>query len=663
MNRGVATSAFLAFLALAPGRILAQPACVPAPTVLCLNDNRFQVEVTWAHPGAGSGSGHAVPLTADTGLFWFFQQSNLELVVKVLDGRLSNRHFWVFYGGLSDVEYVITVTDLRTGVRETYHNPRGVLASNADTLAFNPENPPAGAAQAGALAVASDAPLRQGPELQVNVTTQGMQRAPSVAILPDGGFMVAWEDNYQAIYGRLYDGAGNPRGGEIRLNATTGTQGQSVVRLAASPTGEIMAVWNNGLHATARLFGSDGQPLGGEIPLSSRPYSQSHPDVVADPAGGFLVVWRDSGAVGVTATLRAQRFDVHGGRVGDEIEVDLGGSTPRVAASPSGGFLVAWLADGAGSLDTDIRARRLAPSGQPLGPAFRVNEEGGVRRRGYNATAIPVFHPGGGFSVVWTTYVFSGISGTPGLFAHSYGPDGSPAAIVQLAGVAAAEAFTFPAATTLPSGDTLLIWNEWNRPEDPDGGLLGRIFDPSWQPRGDEFRVNAYTPDLQIEPAVAVDAAGNAVVAWGSGVEESGVLPLPGYGEGTQDGNYFGVFAQRFTTAACASGSNQLCLGGRFKVEVRFKSPWTGQSEAGHAVPLTADTGGFWFFNDANMELVIKTLDGRARNGHFWVFAGALSDVEYDITVTDTVTGRVKTYHNAAHQLASRADTKAFSSE
>jgi hypothetical protein len=77
-------------------------------------------------------------------------------------------------------------------------------------------------------------------------------------------------------------------------------------------------------------------------------------------------------------------------------------------------------------------------------------------------------------------------------------------------------------------------------------------------------------------------------------------------------------------------------------------------------VPLTGDTGGFWFFNQANVELVIKTLDGRARNGHFWVFAGALSDVEYDITVTDTVTGLVKTYHNAPHQLASRADTKAF---
>jgi hypothetical protein len=42
------------------------------------------------------------------------------------------------------------------------------------------------------------------------------------------------------------------------------------------------------------------------------------------------------------------------------------------------------------------------------------------------------------------------------------------------------------------------------------------------------------------------------------------------------------------------------------------------------------------------------------------VFYGALSDVAYTITVTDTATGTVRTYDNPAGQLASRADTAAF---
>jgi hypothetical protein len=60
------------------------------------------------------------------------------------------------------------------------------------------------------------------------------------------------------------------------------------------------------------------------------------------------------------------------------------------------------------------------------------------------------------------------------------------------------------------------------------------------------------------------------------------------------------------------------------------------------------------------VELVIKALDGRAVDGKFWIFYGALSDVHYTITVTDTQTGAVKTYTNPSGQLASVADTSAF---
>jgi hypothetical protein len=77
-------------------------------------------------------------------------------------------------------------------------------------------------------------------------------------------------------------------------------------------------------------------------------------------------------------------------------------------------------------------------------------------------------------------------------------------------------------------------------------------------------------------------------------------------------------------------------------------------------VPLTADTGAFWFFDAANLEVMVKVLDGRAINGKLWVFFGALSDVDYTLTVTDTQTGQQKSYHNPAGTLASRADTQAF---
>jgi hypothetical protein len=47
-------------------------------------------------------------------------------------------------------------------------------------------------------------------------------------------------------------------------------------------------------------------------------------------------------------------------------------------------------------------------------------------------------------------------------------------------------------------------------------------------------------------------------------------------------------------------------------------------------------------------------------NGKFWFFYGALSNVEYTITVTDTQTGETKEYRNPSGQFASVADTGAF---
>jgi hypothetical protein len=110
--------------------------CQASAQRLCLNDGRFAVEVTWKDFQGQIGKGTAVPLSGDTGTFWFFNAANIELVVKALDGRPSNGHFWIFYGALSSVEYTVTVTDTQTGTMRTYTNPSGRFASVADTQAF-----------------------------------------------------------------------------------------------------------------------------------------------------------------------------------------------------------------------------------------------------------------------------------------------------------------------------------------------------------------------------------------------------------------------------------------------------------------------------------------------------------------------------------------------
>jgi hypothetical protein len=125
------------FIAKMPAVLTQVYPCFPSATVLCVNGDRFRVEVTWTKPDGSSGAGQAIALTGDTGYFWFFSANNIEMVIKVVDGRPLNSRFWVFAGGLTNVQAVINVTDTQTGAVRSYTNPQGVaFAPIQDTSAF-----------------------------------------------------------------------------------------------------------------------------------------------------------------------------------------------------------------------------------------------------------------------------------------------------------------------------------------------------------------------------------------------------------------------------------------------------------------------------------------------------------------------------------------------
>lgn len=111
--------------------------CVPNSTTLCLSNSRYQVRAQWVARDGASGAGQVLNLTGDTGAFWFFSLSNVEMVIKVLNGCGLNRRYWTFAGGLTDVNVILTVTDTETGTVKTYTNPQGTpFQPIQDTSAF-----------------------------------------------------------------------------------------------------------------------------------------------------------------------------------------------------------------------------------------------------------------------------------------------------------------------------------------------------------------------------------------------------------------------------------------------------------------------------------------------------------------------------------------------
>jgi len=128
-------------------------ACREGEDYLCLRDGRFEVRTHWSKPDVleefGAGTAVPVDISDESGLFWFFESGNIELIVKVLDGRTTNGSYWVFFGALSDVEYWITVRDAETDERRTYHNPPKEICGQKDLLAFSDMTAATGPSGAG----------------------------------------------------------------------------------------------------------------------------------------------------------------------------------------------------------------------------------------------------------------------------------------------------------------------------------------------------------------------------------------------------------------------------------------------------------------------------------------------------------------------------------
>lgn len=130
-------------------------------------------------------------------------------------------------------------------------------------------------------------------------------------------------------------------------------------------------------------------------------------------------------------------------------------------------------------------------------------------------------------------------------------------------------------------------------------------------------------------------------------------LFLPGFGSAAAWGK---PASAGLAAGSCVPNATTLCISdqvgdNRFKVQVAWSTAQSGgQSGMANAVPALpigfSQGGVFWFFSSTNPEMLVKVLNGCSINQNYWVFASAGTNVGLTATVTDTVTGAVKTYTN-----------------
>ncbi len=177
-----------------------------------------------------------------------------------------------------------------------------------------------------------------GSEFLVNTATTGMQGTPSLVGLRDGGFVVAWEDasglggdsSGTAIKAQIFDRAGAKAGSEFLVNtATAGNQAGPTV--TALPNGGFVVSWEDAsgqggdvsdTGIKAQIFRATGERVGTEFLINTVTENRQNNPALATLANGDVVIaWQDlSGQAGDASGtgIKAQILDPnvnHAGRL------------------------------------------------------------------------------------------------------------------------------------------------------------------------------------------------------------------------------------------------------------------------------------------------------------------------------------------------------------
>ena len=487
-----------------------------------------------------------------------------------------------------------------------------------------------------------------------------------VAVAGDGGYLVTWQED-GLIYARAFHASGTARAGATQLRFITGrlTGYGSDPRAAGLADGRFVVAWVDTpdpfvplSRVTVRLVDGNGAPLG--PPVTMEPPTAAYPPaLVVDAAGVATVAWTSFDFL-LPRRIHLRRLDATRpelpavgwpGAPGLDVVDGGDGFQPSLALVPGGVVLARPVSN------TTIAVTLLGLDAQPraaerrwdiLAPQDLFNE----------LVVATTADETGRFVVAWHELQRPEIDRVRAQrFAADGSPVGGPVDLVTRneLGAGPDRAIVLGDVESRRDGTLLVTWTlgrvltycanvdgfgncthyaEFVEGADVYAGVFaadGTSFGRAQAPPGVRFLNVAY------------DRAGGAAVAGDGWVMAYAGLSLE---------------AAKVAFTPCGADAASLCLDNRFRLQVEWQ---TGDFIGfGSPLSLTSDTGAFWFFSPSNVELVAKVLDGTGVNGKHWVFFASLTDVEFDLVVTDTATGAVKRYHNPQGTLASRADIGAF---
>ena len=157
--------------------------------------------------------------------------------------------------------------------------------------------------------------------------TNVIQSSPTVQALPDGGYVVTWSSG-GVLKGQIF----GPSGDAVADAFTISSFGANAhhASIALLDDGGFIVAWAakiNDIHPDdldifAQRFNAAGQPVDGQFQINTATQGrEAYANAVDLPGGGFLVTWTSIDFDSFAADVYGQVFDAAGNRVGEEFRV------------------------------------------------------------------------------------------------------------------------------------------------------------------------------------------------------------------------------------------------------------------------------------------------------------------------------------------------------
>lgn len=224
---------------------------------------------------------------------------------------------------------------------------------------------------------------------------------------------------------------------------------------------------------------------------------------------------------------KGSEFQVNTETDGDQI-------SPSITALKDGGYVVTWTSGDAQDGDGyGIYAQRYDVNGVAVGAELQVNTITESQQRNPSITGLS----DGGFVVTWNSFAQDG--DIEGIYGQRYDATGATFGDEFLVNSYTINSQENSSITALADGGFVVTWESWGAQDGADQGIFAQRFDANGVPAGVEFQVNTFTASKQLGPSITALSDGGFVITWHSAF---------------QDGDFFGVFAQRYDAAGANVG-------------------------------------------------------------------------------------------------------------